>query len=154
MLTFVFCVLVIVEIILLLMFFEQRAALDLERQMCVPVRNLVLPSYFNFYWGLKIVNWGCIAFVAYFYDWKFALAWIIGSVLITIVIPVPRYYYNKALGRLDEIAEDYRNAALVKGVDLKLTNRQIIDELTREWELNNNLAELRKNLGITDKDPK
>lgn len=140
MLTFVFGVLVIVEFILLLMFFEQRAALNLERQMRVPVRNLVLPSYFNFYWGLKIVNWGCIAFVAYFYDWKFAIAWIIGITLITIVIPVPGYYYNKALGRLDKIAENCRNEALVKGVDLKLTNRQIIDELTREWELNNNLV--------------
>lgn len=99
--TFAWLLFGISELFLLNAFFEQRAALDIGREIGQEIRHLVLPSWwYSWVKAARILSFGSLIYIAVVWIWYYPLIVAGLSFVITTIFPVPQSKYVNVIEKL------------------------------------------------------
>lgn len=97
---------IIVEYCCINAFFTQRAVIDLQKKYFIPydLRPVVCPrsKCYKFYRVFQVLSWLILIYIAYQYEWYYALILLAVSYLITSFIPIPASKYRWAKKAINE----------------------------------------------------
>lgn len=94
-LTLLIVIYLLIEVVNTHLYFKQSAVIDIEKEVGTDISSHVLPPIFNVYYamsiGAKIFALGLMCCIGH---WIIAIAVGIGLFVVTVFLPVPRYYYD------------------------------------------------------------
>lgn len=77
------------------LFFKQRAALDIGRQIGMEIRPLILSSEFNTVSNIvMVVKLAVLAYMCYLGSWMTAAGLGVGLMVVCSILPIPKSYYD------------------------------------------------------------
>jgi len=93
---------IISELFVINAFFEQRAALNVSRELGYDIKPSVLPSWYPVTNIFRILSWGCLIYMFFMYAWYLPVVALIISFIVTSIIPVPKGKYVKMYKKLSD----------------------------------------------------
>lgn len=84
------------------LFFKQRVALDISREIGKEISNIVLPAWFHTTsFVIGAIKVAVLGYMCYLDSWMIAISMGIGLLAICSILPIPKSYYDDVRKKLD-----------------------------------------------------
>jgi hypothetical protein len=96
---------IIIEPFILIAFLQQRAALEIGRAFLGDFNpnHLVRSQTWSIaVWIIRLISWCSIGCMSYFGKWYYGLIGIVGSHILSAIVPVPGAFYRTTITRLEK----------------------------------------------------